>query len=165
MKVSLTPELERFVNEKVETGLYQTASEVVREGLRLLKQREEERLQSLRRDVTRWFRVVGPRSIRRARRAIDATVGRRHQGPRPGQAFRQRHISVKRYRLSPEAKHDLDEIFDYVAVHGDIAAADRLIDDITRHFPLLGNNPQMGRSREEIAPGARSFPVGNYVIY
>jgi hypothetical protein len=30
MYVSLTPELERLVNEKVESGLYQTASEVVR---------------------------------------------------------------------------------------------------------------------------------------
>jgi antitoxin ParD1/3/4 len=41
MNVSLTPELERFVNKKVESGLYQTASEVVREGLRLLKAKEE----------------------------------------------------------------------------------------------------------------------------
>ena len=40
MNVSLTPELERFVEEKVKTGMYQTASEVVREGLRLLKTRE-----------------------------------------------------------------------------------------------------------------------------
>ena len=40
MNVSLTPELERLVNEKVESGLYQTASEVVREALRLLKERD-----------------------------------------------------------------------------------------------------------------------------
>ena len=40
MNVSLTPELERLVNEKVESGLYQTASEVVREGLRLVEERE-----------------------------------------------------------------------------------------------------------------------------
>src|SRR5207245_2295592 len=39
MNVSLTPELEALVNEKVKTGLYQTASEVVREALRLLKER------------------------------------------------------------------------------------------------------------------------------
>jgi antitoxin ParD1/3/4 len=58
MNVSLTPELERFVNEKVETGLYQTASEVVREGLRLLKQREEERLHALRRDVRAGFASI-----------------------------------------------------------------------------------------------------------
>ena len=42
MNVSLTPELEELVNEKVRTGLYQTASEVVREALRLLKQRDDE---------------------------------------------------------------------------------------------------------------------------
>ena len=33
MNVSLTPELERYVNQKIESGLYQTASEVVRSGL------------------------------------------------------------------------------------------------------------------------------------
>jgi len=42
MNVSLTPELENLVNEKVRGGLYQTASEVVREALRLLKQRDDE---------------------------------------------------------------------------------------------------------------------------
>ncbi len=50
MNVSLTPELERLVNEKVESGLYQTASEVVREALRLLKERDQARVQ-LRADV------------------------------------------------------------------------------------------------------------------
>lgn len=43
MNVSLTPELVQFVNDKVDTGLYQTASEVVREALRLLKDRDLER--------------------------------------------------------------------------------------------------------------------------
>ncbi len=42
MNVSLTRELEKLVNEKVRGGLYQTASEVVREALRLLKQRDDE---------------------------------------------------------------------------------------------------------------------------
>jgi antitoxin ParD1/3/4 len=45
MNVSLTPELERLVNDKVESGLYQTASEVVREALRLLKERDQAREQ------------------------------------------------------------------------------------------------------------------------
>ena len=44
MNVSLTPELERFIDGKVESGLYNNASEVVREGLRLLKEQEEVRL-------------------------------------------------------------------------------------------------------------------------
>jgi antitoxin ParD1/3/4 len=42
MNVSLTPELEALVIEKVRSGLYQTASEVVREALRLLKNRDDE---------------------------------------------------------------------------------------------------------------------------
>ena len=42
MNVSLTPELEELVNEKVRSGLYHTASEVVREALRLLKLRDDE---------------------------------------------------------------------------------------------------------------------------
>jgi antitoxin ParD1/3/4 len=42
MNVSLTPELEELVNLKVRSGLYQTASEVVREALRLLKQKDDE---------------------------------------------------------------------------------------------------------------------------
>jgi antitoxin ParD1/3/4 len=50
MNVSLTPERERLVNEKVASGLYQTASEVVREALRLLKERDQAREQ-LRADV------------------------------------------------------------------------------------------------------------------
>ena len=36
MNVSLTPELEKFIRKKVSSGLYNNASEVVREALRLL---------------------------------------------------------------------------------------------------------------------------------
>ena len=57
MNVSLTPELERLVAEKVESGMYQTASEVVREGLRLLKRRDEE-LASLRAEIKKGLDAV-----------------------------------------------------------------------------------------------------------
>ena len=40
MNVSLTKELESFVNELVTSGMYFSASEVVRDGLRLLKEQE-----------------------------------------------------------------------------------------------------------------------------
>jgi antitoxin ParD1/3/4 len=54
MNVSLTPELESFIQGKVNTGLYYSASEVVREGLRLLQERDQLqqlRLQELRQDI------------------------------------------------------------------------------------------------------------------
>lgn len=42
MNISLTPELEKAVKEKVDSGLYNNASEVIREALRLsLKQDAE----------------------------------------------------------------------------------------------------------------------------
>ena len=41
MNVSLTPELEKLVQAKVESGRYNSASEVVREALRLLEQHDE----------------------------------------------------------------------------------------------------------------------------
>ena len=42
MNVSITDSLEEFVQEQVKTGLYSSASEVVRAGLRLLREREAE---------------------------------------------------------------------------------------------------------------------------
>jgi len=43
MNVSLTPQLEEFVAGKVESGLYNSASEVVREALRLLEEHDRSR--------------------------------------------------------------------------------------------------------------------------
>ena len=57
MNVSLTPELEQLVNQKVSSGLYQTASEVVREGLRLLIERDQ-RTEALRCEIRAGFEAV-----------------------------------------------------------------------------------------------------------
>jgi antitoxin ParD1/3/4 len=43
LNVSLTPELDEFVQQRVASGRYQTASEVIREGLRLLEEQERQR--------------------------------------------------------------------------------------------------------------------------
>lgn len=54
MNVSLTPELEKLVQEKVASGLYNSASEVIRESLRLLHERDrirEIRLEELRKEI------------------------------------------------------------------------------------------------------------------
>ena len=66
MNVSLTPELERFIEGKVESGLYNNASEVVREGLRLLKESDELR-GKLREQIERGW--------------LDAQAGRVVDGP------------------------------------------------------------------------------------
>ena len=57
MNVSLTPQLEELVDRKVSSGMYQTASEVIREGLRLLAERDAAR-ESLRRDIKAGFDAI-----------------------------------------------------------------------------------------------------------
>ena len=47
MNVSLTPELEKFVSAKVGAGRYNSASEVVREALRLLEEHDQARATQL----------------------------------------------------------------------------------------------------------------------
>ncbi len=54
MNISLTPHLEELVKGKVESGLYNSVSEVIREALRLLEERDqlrELRLEELRREI------------------------------------------------------------------------------------------------------------------
>jgi antitoxin ParD1/3/4 len=54
MNANLGPVLENFVTELLKSGLYQSQSEIIREGLRLLKEREDLkrlRLDDLRREI------------------------------------------------------------------------------------------------------------------
>jgi len=54
LNVSLTPQLEELVRTKVASGMYNSASEVVREALRLLDEHDQirlKRLESLRKDI------------------------------------------------------------------------------------------------------------------
>ncbi len=68
MNVSLTPELEILVNEKVKSGNYNSASEVVREALRLLKEQDE--LKRIRREQLRGEVMKGVEEIRQGRGVI-----------------------------------------------------------------------------------------------
>lgn len=55
MNVSLTPGLEKLIQAKIKTGLYNSASEVIREALRLLDEKDSlrrMRLESLHKDIT-----------------------------------------------------------------------------------------------------------------
>jgi antitoxin ParD1/3/4 len=54
MNVNLGPVFDEFVSEMLDSGLYQSQSEILREGLRLLKEREEEkrlRLAGIRKEI------------------------------------------------------------------------------------------------------------------
>jgi antitoxin ParD1/3/4 len=62
MNVHLTPELEQLVHSKVESGRYNSASEFVREALRLMEQKDELRtiqLQELRSRIDKGTSELG----------------------------------------------------------------------------------------------------------
>ena len=65
MNVSLTTELEGFVKSLVEKGDYYSASEVVRDGLRLVKEQEE--IRNIRREELRKEVMKGVEDIRSGR--------------------------------------------------------------------------------------------------
>lgn len=86
ININLTPELEQMVREKVSSGLYTSASEVVREALRLMDEKDQLRavkLGKLRQAVQEGIDSGPPtawdaedlKSAGRAKRASKATVG------------------------------------------------------------------------------------------
>jgi antitoxin ParD1/3/4 len=79
MNVSLTPELEKFVEKKVESGLYNNASEVIREGLRLLKEHDEVRVRWREQIERGWLQAKAGQVVdgEEVFRKIDAGIKRR----------------------------------------------------------------------------------------
>jgi len=67
-------------------------------------------------------------------------------------------------RLAAQAEADLDEIWLHIA-RDSVEAANRVVDSITERFRLLCGSPNIGRKRDELVPGMRSFVVGNYLIF
>ncbi len=76
MELILTPELEALVNEKVRSGRYTDASDVVRDALRALEQRAE-MIESpvleaaLLEGVRSPHREYGEETLERARRSVE----------------------------------------------------------------------------------------------
>ena len=69
------------------------------------------------------------------------------------------------HRRAPSADSDLDDIWYYVAKEsGSVDRADSFIVSLTERFYLLSGNPHIGRSRDDLRPGLRSFPPLQYVM-
>jgi toxin ParE1/3/4 len=63
-----------------------------------------------------------------------------------------------------QAHLDLVEIAVYLYQHNP-SAADRILHSIESKCRQLSDFPEIGRKREELASGLRSFPAGNYIIF
>lgn len=57
---------------------------------------------------------------------------------------------MKRYVLTPSAKRDLGDIWDFIA-QDNVDAADRVLDALEAAMSKLAKNPGLGQWREELA--------------
>ena len=65
---------------------------------------------------------------------------------------------------SPAFRRDVDEVWDYYALENP-DYADRLIRQVAAKLLMFAEFPGMGRARDELLPGLRSFVLDRYVIY
>jgi antitoxin ParD1/3/4 len=66
MNISLTPYFEEMVKDKLASGLYHSASEVIRDALRLLEERDkirELKLEELRKEINQGINSGEPKSM------------------------------------------------------------------------------------------------------
>ncbi len=71
---------------------------------------------------------------------------------------------MARVTRRPQAATDILEIWDYIA-EDSIAAADRWVDRLDETLELWATQPMMGRARDDLASGVRSFAFGKYVVF
>jgi plasmid stabilization system protein ParE len=68
------------------------------------------------------------------------------------------------YVLSPDALQDLQDIWDFVALHN-VNAADHLEDEFFETFEKLTRQPRMGHTRSDVTGrDVRFWPTGSYLI-
>jgi toxin ParE1/3/4 len=70
-----------------------------------------------------------------------------------------------RYRLSRAAQADLREIRDYTKTTWGEVQAREYLSELRYGLQRLADDPLIGKAREEIAPGLRSFPLARHVAF
>ncbi len=71
---------------------------------------------------------------------------------------------MAKVRVAAAARRDLKQIWLYIAEDSP-DAADHLLDQFETTFLSLAKFSHLGRLREDLSPGLRSFRVGDYLIF
>lgn len=66
--------------------------------------------------------------------------------------------------ISEQATHDLADIWLHVA-NDSPQVADKFLNLILEQCQLICSAPEIGRIRDELLPGIRSFPIKRYIVY
>ena len=69
-----------------------------------------------------------------------------------------------KYTLAPKARHDLEEIWDYIASDS-LEAADRILEQFAEKFDLLAIHKLIGRQEDRFGRGVRVLPQNAYLIF
>ncbi len=71
---------------------------------------------------------------------------------------------MSKYRISPLAYDDLEQIFLYIAERN-MDAARKLIIEMMRTFDIAAQNISIGTAKDDLMVGIRMFPFKRYNIY
>lgn len=69
------------------------------------------------------------------------------------------------YALRDLAVADLEAIWVYTVEQWGVEQAERYLKSLFACFEDLAENPQLGRQRDEVKAGYRSFPQGRHVVF
>lgn len=71
---------------------------------------------------------------------------------------------MRRISLRPLAEGDVLGIWEYIAADSE-AEADLWLERLNAKFALWASQPMMGRARDELHTGLRSFPFARYIVF
>jgi toxin ParE1/3/4 len=72
---------------------------------------------------------------------------------------------MRRFRLSPRAQADIDEIWEYTESRWGIDQAEAYLRQIEAAIRFITADPQRGRSCDELRTGYRKHAVGEHIIF
>jgi toxin ParE1/3/4 len=72
---------------------------------------------------------------------------------------------VKKYKLTPAAKEDLIDVWNYTLEKWGLPQAEKYLLGIETQLEKLADNPDLGKHRREIHSGYYSFPVNKHVVF
>ncbi|GFG87209.1 MAG: type II toxin-antitoxin system RelE/ParE family toxin [Mycolicibacter algericus] len=70
-----------------------------------------------------------------------------------------------RYLLSPAARADLEQIWDYTADRWGVDQAEEYLRELQYAIERLAANPRIGRTCDEIRPGYRKLSAGSHTLF
>ena len=72
---------------------------------------------------------------------------------------------MARFHLTPNAKASLKAIGRYTELRWGKAQRNRYLHALDKQFHALAKSPLKGRTRDDVAPGLRSFLEGSHIIF